>query len=250
MTPTRNGFFSSVPEHPQSLSKTMHIKRFLFAVLFAFTLNAASPVVRFNTLTTNANAMNYVLASTSGYATNSFLWESILGVSYTNTGILRLAGGNAVAFNPESYLGAGYTGGHVFPAIYNTNVVAQLWPASPPLAEWIVTVTNLVGMIRPTEYDNGNSGTTKTIDWSNGVRQKVTLTGNCTFTVTGAPLNTSVLQLKLVQDTTGSRTIAVTGAKWANAVVPVPTSSTGAVDIVTFYYDGTSYYGNMTKNYQ
>lgn len=35
-----------------------------------------------------------------------------------------------------------------------------------------------------TVYDNGNSGSSKTIDWSNGLTQKVALSGNCQFTFT------------------------------------------------------------------
>jgi len=149
------------------------------------------------------------------------------------------------------FIGAGLIAGVAFAAGPTVGLYAiSSWFASN-VAQATTANAAVYGLaLRPTEYDNGNSGTSKAIDWSNGIRQKVTLTGNCTFTVTGAPTNTSVLQLKVIQDTTGSRTIAVTGAKWANAVVPVPTSSTGAVDIVTFYYDGTSYYGNMTKNYQ
>ena len=34
------------------------------------------------------------------------------------------------------------------------------------------------------EYDNGKSGTSKTIDWNNGNKQRITLTGNCTLTFT------------------------------------------------------------------
>ena len=53
-------------------------------------------------------------------------------------------------------------------------------------------------------YDAGNSGTSKTIDWNNGDQQKVTLTGNVTFTFTNVVAGRNYV-LYLVQDATGSR---------------------------------------------
>ena len=47
------------------------------------------------------------------------------------------------------------------------------------------------------EYDNGNTGTAKTIDWAaNGRTQKVNANGNVTFTFT-APVEKTHLQLKV-----------------------------------------------------
>lgn len=99
------------------------------------------------------------------------------------------------------------------------------------------------------EIDNGNSGTADTINWNAGNYQKSTLTGNCTFTFT-APLGPCSLLLKLTQDATGSRLVT-----WpATVLFPGnvhPTLSTGAnkVDICTFYFDGTNYFGSWAVNY-
>lgn len=91
------------------------------------------------------------------------------------------------------------------------------------------------------EYDNGNSGATKTIDWGNGAFQKITMTAACTLTFTAPPLK-GRYQLKFIQDATGSR--VVTHPTILTAAAAGVTLSTGAndVDIVTYYWDGTNYH--------
>lgn len=100
-----------------------------------------------------------------------------------------------------------------------------------------------------TEIDNGNSSTADTIDWTQGNKQKSTLTGNCTFTFT-APGGPASLILKLVQDATGSRTVTWPAAvHWSGGTAPTLTTTANKVDIITFYYDGTTYFGNSTLNF-
>lgn len=100
-----------------------------------------------------------------------------------------------------------------------------------------------------TETDNGNSGTADTIDWTLSNKQKSTLTGNCTFTFT-APPGPCSLVLKLVQDGTGSRTVTWPAAvHWSGGTAPTLTTTLNKVDIITFYYDGTTYFGASTLNY-
>lgn len=100
-----------------------------------------------------------------------------------------------------------------------------------------------------TEIDNGNSSTADTIDWTQGNKQKSTLTGNCTYTFT-APGSPTSLVFKLVQDATGSRTVTWPAAvKWSGGTAPTLTTTANKVDIITFYYDGTTYFGNATLNF-
>jgi len=94
-----------------------------------------------------------------------------------------------------------------------------------------------------TEYDNGNSSTADTIDWKLSNKQKSALTGNCTFTFT-APSNPCSLLLKLTQDGTGSRTATWPATvKWPGGTAPTLTTTASAIDIISFYWDGTNYYG-------
>ena len=92
------------------------------------------------------------------------------------------------------------------------------------------------------ETDNGNSGTSKAIDWRNGNHQKVTMTGNCTFTFT-APSKPCALSLRLINDTTAGRTITLPTMKWQGGTAPVWTKLANAIDILNLYYDGAAYYG-------
>jgi hypothetical protein len=99
-------------------------------------------------------------------------------------------------------------------------------------------------------YDNGNSGAAITINWNNGNMQKVTMTGNCTFTFT-APGGISKVMLQLTQDGTGGRTATWPAAvKWPSAVAPTLTSAAGSVDFVSCLYNGTNYYCTASLDFR
>lgn len=95
-----------------------------------------------------------------------------------------------------------------------------------------------------TEYDNGNTGAALDIKWdSNGHKQKITLNDSPTITFTDPPGACNLL-LKVNQDATGNRDIDWSGNfRWPGGSKPTLTSSGSAMDIVTFYFDGTNYYG-------
>lgn len=100
-----------------------------------------------------------------------------------------------------------------------------------------------------TETDNGNSSTADTIDWTLSNKQKSTLTDNCTFTFT-APPGPCNLILKLAQDGTGSRTVTWPAAvHWSGGTAPTLTTTASKVDIIAFYYDGSTYFGTSSLNY-
>lgn len=96
----------------------------------------------------------------------------------------------------------------------------------------------------------GNSGTALTLDASStsGYIKTVTLTGNCTFTLTGATSGlAATLELVLTQDATGSRTVTWPAAvKWAGGA-PTLTTTAAATDriVLTSYNGGTTWYGDL-----
>lgn len=99
------------------------------------------------------------------------------------------------------------------------------------------------------EHDNGNSGASATVDWGEGNNQKITLTDNCTLSFT-APSGPGRLQLKVIQDGTGSRTITwPAAARWSGGTAPTLSTAASSVDIVTFWYDGTNYDGVASLNF-
>lgn len=99
-----------------------------------------------------------------------------------------------------------------------------------------------------TYFDAGNSGAAISLNLANGNVQKLTLTANCTITLT-APASGAYrsLLIYVFQDGTGSRTITWPGSvKWGTA--GAPTLSTAATKMDKILLDtvdgGTNWYGS------
>lgn len=100
-----------------------------------------------------------------------------------------------------------------------------------------------------TYFDAGNSSTAITLDLANGNVQKLTLTANCTVTLT-SPASGAMRSLTLLvfQDGTGSRTITWPGSvKWGNAGAPTLTTTASKMDIISLFTvdGGTNWYGAL-----
>ena len=87
-----------------------------------------------------------------------------------------------------------------------------------------------------TEYDNGNSGTAKTIDFSNGQKQKITFTGNCTLTLS-FPSGVGNYVLRGIGNGTTYTLTWPGSAKFASGIAPLGPLTSGTA-IYTIYYDG------------
>src|SRR5690606_29704866 len=102
-----------------------------------------------------------------------------------------------------------------------------------------------------TEYDNGSSGSSINIDWSNGQKQRITLTDNSVTLTFTAPSGPGNFLLKVIQDGSGNREISTFPS---NSFAPNGsfTLSSGAndVDICAIYYDGTNYYWTIANNFE
>lgn len=102
----------------------------------------------------------------------------------------------------------------------------------------------------PLVHAVGNSGTSLTIDASStsGYIKTITLTGNCTFTLTGAVAGrATTVELVLTQDATGSRTVTwPASVKWPGGA-PALSTTAAAVDrlVLTSYNGGTTWYGDL-----
>ncbi len=118
---------------------------------------------------------------------------------------------------------------------------------TPQLGGELDAQANSIGFTLQTY--TGVVGTTA-IDWTNGNKAKFTFgAGNETLTFT-APSKPCAVQLIIVQDATGSRTITWPAAvKWPGGTAPTLSTAASAVDIVSFLYDGTNYYGTSSLNF-
>jgi hypothetical protein len=94
----------------------------------------------------------------------------------------------------------------------------------------------------------GNSGTSKTLDLTNGTVQTVTMTGNCTFTMPTATAGKSFVLI--VSTGSGFNTGTFTGVKWPNNTAPPLTLFASRWDIFTFFSDGTNWYGTSAQAFQ
>lgn len=98
-------------------------------------------------------------------------------------------------------------------------------------------------------YDNGTSGAgTKNFDWSNGLTQKISLTGNSTWTFSN-PSSGERYEVLISQDATGGRTITFPEIYWEGKSVPIPSSNANAKDKMVLTYDGSIYWGQYFKNF-
>ncbi len=94
---------------------------------------------------------------------------------------------------------------------------------------------------------NKTGATQNLADWTAGSLCLITLTGNCTGTSTmTSPTGVSRLTLMI---NTGGFTISTWPAtvKWRGGVAPTLTAS--GLDIITFIWDGSSYYGDIGKGF-
>ena len=106
------------------------------------------------------------------------------------------------------------------------------------------TVTNYV----ETPF-TANSSTAITIALTNGTVQIITLTGNATITMPTATSGKSFIMF-LKQDATGSRTVTWSTVKWAGGNTPSITTTASKQDILSFFADGTNWYGTVVgQNY-
>ena len=139
-------------------------------------------------------------------------------------------------------LAGGTMGGNIVMA---TNKITGL---GAPTAGTSDAATALYVDTPPAMYDAGASGSTKTITWTNGTAQKLSMNASCTFTF-ATPATGETYFLKLTQSGAGAFTYTwpVT-VKWAGGTTPTG-SATGKVDLISFYWDGTNYFGTFSLNY-
>jgi len=88
-----------------------------------------------------------------------------------------------------------------------------------------------------TAVTNATSGSTETLDLESGNVFDLTLTADCTITLSNPPASgtSGSFTLILRQDGTGSRTVTwPASVDWASATAPTLTTDASAVDVLTF----------------
>jgi hypothetical protein len=163
------------------------------------------------------------------------------------TGIVGPAGATGSIGN-TGFIGAtglpGPTG-----IIGNTGAIG---PAGSAGATGVVGSTGLIGLtgfqgvtgFQFNEYQNTamlNAG--KIIDWNNGLKQVLSVSGASSGSYNIAFANGATganMTLRIKYNT--AQAPGVTGCSWPNSVRPTLSGSTTSVDIISVYFDGTTYY--------
>ena len=98
---------------------------------------------------------------------------------------------------------------------------------------------------------SGTVTTTATLSISSGTLLTATLTAStaCIFTMPTATAGKSFTLLLKQAAATGNGTATFTGVKWPAATAPTITATAGKMDILTFFSDGTNWYGSITQNF-
>jgi len=97
----------------------------------------------------------------------------------------------------------------------------------------------------------GTVTTTNTLSLTSGTVQTATLTAStaCTFTMPTATAGKSFVLLLKQAATTGNGTATFTGVKWSGGTAPTITATAAKMDILSFFADGTNWYGSATQNF-
>jgi hypothetical protein len=181
------------------------------------------------------------------FATSPTLVTPILGtpqsVTLTNgTGLPVSTGISGLGTGVATFLATPTSANLITAVTDETGSGSLVFGTSPTLTN--STVTNYV----ETPF-TANSSTAITIALTNGTVQIITLTGNATITMPTATSGKSFIML-LKQDGTGSRTVTWSTVKWAGGTAPTITSTASRQDILSFFADGTNWYGVVVaQNY-
>jgi len=178
---------------------------------------------------------------------------------------LKIAGqaqGDILYFNGTNWvrLAPGTSGQHLQTLGAGAN---PLWSATPLLLDGTRPMTgalqmgdqNITGAKTVTFGSAPDSQTyssgTLTVDFSAGQKHTVTLNaspGTIAFT---APAGIGNFMLVIKQGTPNTNTMAgwPASVKWSGGVAPTITVGAGKVDVLSFYWDGTNYWGQFALNF-
>lgn len=168
---------------------------------------------------------------------NGVVQTPITADDYRNSSVLPSGGTPSTTASGVSFAPNGWT---------STNVQSALEEVyySPKFGGEVNFQANSAGFTQQTI----TSATNVTVDWRLGNKATITMGHTITFTFT-APTKACNLIFKLVQDAGGGKTCTwPASVKWSGGT-PTLTATGNAIDIVSFYFDGSYYYGTITKNF-
>jgi hypothetical protein len=200
-------------------------------LLYATASNTLSP------LTVGANT--YMMVSngfTPTWVSPSTVTVGIANVSINSTNTYNLIGGAANRIPYQS--GSGVTTFLAAPSTANTFLGYD-----GSALGWTNTLTNSTITNYTETLYAPSAGSAFTIDLANGTVQKITSNANLTITL---PASSAGKSYVIMVSYGGAHTLTWAGGstiKWAGGTAPTATSTSGKVDVFTFFCDGTNTYG-------
>ena len=196
-----------------------------------------------NTFTPAQTFQNGVVVTGGGVSVtgNSTITGTLGGL----TG-LTVASGGAAIVGPTSVTGnlsvtGTVTGGTI--TVPAAGVQPGAFPSGNYNMDGTLTVNAMIadnGQLRANRMTQTGAGGSVSFATANHVRH--TMTGNGTLTLSGGVAG-GIYTVEVLQDGTGGRTVAWSGATWSGGVAPAATTAANRKDVYTFYFDGTAYLG-------
>jgi hypothetical protein len=96
------------------------------------------------------------------------------------------------------------------------------------------------------------TGTTQAIDWTTGNVQVLNLgsaTGDVTVTMSNAVAG-AIYILHVTQGATARNLTWPASVRWPSGVAPVISTTASSEDVLTFFYNGTKFYGTYGQDYR
>jgi len=193
-----------------------------------------------------ANISNLVVIGNATVGGNTTVTGNITGSkgTFTSSNISGIANVTTLAVVANATVGGNVTiSGNVsalngFVTIGNTTV--GLGNTTATLGNTTVANTT-VTLYTESVVAIGNSSTSKTLDLTS-------MTGNCTFTMPTATAGRSFILV--VSTGAGGFTGTFTSVKWPSNTAPTLTTTASRWDILSFFSDGTNWYGNYAQAFQ
>jgi len=120
------------------------------------------------------------------------------------------------------------------------NLIATTSPADFTLKAFQETVVAL---------GNQSGDISSSLNVDNGTIYSVTATGGITINSLGNAVAGTSFTLIITQDGSGSRTLtAGSNIKWAGGQKTLSTAA-NAIDVISFFYDGTTYFASLGRGF-
>lgn len=168
--------------------------------------------------------------------------ELVGKLPYSQLATTNVGNGNILMFNGSEWIA---TANNAITGMSNGSVMLNTVGIKESL---VATKSVLLSNVNFTQIQPSTSGSTIAIDWTKGIKQKISIAADKTITFTdpAQPANVSII----LYHNGNTITWAASNIKWPGGIQPTLSSEEGSIDMINFYYDGTNYLGSAITSFQ